>query len=60
MERDESGVGERTMGTARNPLLAMALVSIRILLYSLRHGGKPLRVNYRTGSVRVDRESANR
>ena len=60
MELDDSGVRERPTGTAKNPILAMVLASIRILLYSLRYGGKPLRVNYRTGSVRVDRESANR
>ena len=34
MELDDSGVRERPTGTAKNPILAMVLASIRILLYS--------------------------
>ncbi len=58
MERKSSAVRERPEDDSKNPLLAMALASGRILIYSLRHGGKPLRVNYRTGDVRVDVGSA--
>ena len=58
MERDDSAVTERPTGTVKHPVVAMALASGRILIYSLRHGGKPLRVNYRTGDVQVDGDSA--
>ena len=58
MELDDSGVRERPTGTAKNPILAMVLASGRILIYSVKSGGKPLRVNYRTGDVRVDDGSA--
>ena len=58
MERSDSAVAERPMGTAKHPVLAMALASVRILLFSLKHGAKPIRVDYRTGDVWLDRESA--
>ena len=54
MERNDSAVAERPTNTPKNPVLAMALASGRILIYSLKHGGKLMRVNYRTGDVRVD------
>ena len=54
MERNHSSVRERPADNTKHPLVALALASVRILLYSLRHGGKPLRVNYRTGEVRVE------
>lgn len=60
MERNELPVTERPMGTAKHPLVAMALVSGRILLFSLKHGAKPMRVDYRTGDVWLDSESAAR
>ena len=58
MERNDSVVAERPMGTAKHPLVAMALASGRILLFSLRHGAKPMRVDYRTGDVWLDSEPA--
>ena len=58
MERNDSAVAGRPMGTVKHPLVAMALASVRILLFSLRHGAKPMRVDYRTGDVWLDTESA--
>ena len=58
MERNDSAVAERPMGTAKHPVVAMALASGRILIYSVWHGGKPMRVNYRTGDVQVGGDSA--
>ena len=58
MERNHSDVRERPADNAKHPVVAFALASVRILLYSIRHGGKPLRVNYRTGKVRVDVDAA--
>lgn len=58
MEREDSTVQECPEEDSKNPWVAMALASVRILIYSLRHGGKPLRVNYRTGEVWVDSGSA--
>ena len=56
MERNDSVVAERPMGTTRHPLVAFALASARIVLLSLRHGAKPIKVNYRTGDVWIDSE----
>ena len=58
MERNDAAVTERQPGTTKHPLVAMALASARIVLLSLRHGGKPIKVNYRTGQVRIDDGSA--
>ena len=58
MERKDSTGSEHPEEDSKHPILAMALASVRILIYSLRHGGKPLRVNYRTGKVWVDSGSA--
>ncbi len=58
MERKDSAVGDREEEDAKNPWVALALASFGILIYSLRYGGKPLRVNYHTGKVRVDDGSA--
>lgn len=58
MERNDSAISERPTGAAKKPIVALALASVRILIYSLKHGGKPLRVNYRTGDVQVDSGSA--
>ncbi len=56
MERRDSAIAERPMGTNKNPVLAMALASGRIVLLSLRHGAKPIKVDYRTGDVWLDGE----
>ena len=58
MEHKHSAVRARPVDTAKRTVVAFALASVRILLYSVRHGGKPLRVNYRTGEVRVEVGSA--
>jgi hypothetical protein len=58
MERKDSTVSEHPEGDSKHPILAMALASVRILIYSVKSGGKPLRVNYRTGKVRIDSGSA--
>ena len=58
MEREDSTDQECPEEDSKNSWVAMALASVRILIYSLRHGGKPLRVNYRTGKVWVDSGSA--
>lgn len=56
MERNDAAVAERPMGTIKHPLVAMALASARIVLMSLRHGAKPIKVDYRTGDVWIDSE----
>ena len=56
MERNDSTVAERPMGAAKHPLVALALASGRIVLLSLRHGAKPIKVDYRTGDVWLDSE----
>ena len=58
MERNHSSVRERPADNTKRPVVAFALASVRILLYSIRHGGKPLLVDYSTGEVRVDVGSA--
>ena len=54
MERKDSAVANRPMGTIKHPLIAMALASGRIVLFSLRHIAKPMKVDYRTGDVWLD------
>ena len=56
MERNDTAVDERPMGTTKHPLVAMVLASARIVLLSLRHGAKPIKVDYRTGDVWIDSE----
>ena len=58
MERYDSAIAERPMGTIKHPVVAMALAAARILFFSLRHAAKPIRVDYRTGDVWLDSESA--
>ena len=45
---------KRLKGNAKHPLVALPLASGRIMLLALRHGAKPLRVDYRTGDVWLD------
>ncbi|MCE2501733.1 MAG: hypothetical protein J4G13_12870 [Dehalococcoidia bacterium] len=59
MERNDSAVAERPRGTVKHPAVAMALASGRILFFALRHGPKPLMVDYRTGDVWLYDESAS-
>ena len=56
MERNDAAVAKRPMGTVKHPLMAMALASGRIVLLSLRHGAKPIKVDYRTGDVWIGSE----
>ena len=56
MERNDAAVAERPMGTPKHPVVAFALASGRIVLLSLRHGAKPIKVDYRTGDVWLDSE----
>ena len=56
MEHNDSAVAERPTGTPKHPVVAMVLASTRIVFLSLRHGAKPIRVNYRTGDVWIDSE----
>ena len=58
MERNDSAVAERPTGTPKPFLMAMVLASGRILISPIRHGFKPLRIDYRTGDVWPDNESA--
>ena len=63
MEREDSTIREcpeheLPEEDAKNPWVAMALASFGILIHSVKSGGKPLRVNYRTGKVRVEDGSA--
>ena len=44
----------RPKGTVKHPLVALPLASGRIVLFALRHGAKPMRVDYRTGDVWLD------
>ena len=55
MERNDSAIAERPMGTVKHPAVAIALASGRIVLFSLRHFAKPMKVDYRTGDVWLDR-----
>ena len=57
MERNDSAVAERPMGTPKHPVVAMALASGRIFLFSLKHGAKPMRIDYRTGDVWLDSDT---
>ena len=35
-------------------MVAIVLASVRIVFFSLRHPGKPMQVDYRTGDVWLD------
>ena len=54
MESNESAVIERPKGSVKHPVVATALASVRIVFFSLRHGGKSAKVDYSTGDVWVD------
>ena len=40
--------------STKHPLVAIPLASARIVFFALRHGAKPMRVDYRTGDVWLD------
>ena len=54
MKHSDSAIAERPMGTVKHPMVAIALASGRIGIFSLRHFAKPMRVDYRTGDVWLD------
>ena len=58
MEHRGSGAMDRPMGSVKHPLIAFALASGRILLFPIKHGFTPARVDYRTGDVWPDREKS--
>ncbi len=58
MERNDSVIMERPMGSVKHPLVAFGLASGRILIFPIKHGFKPARVDYRTGDVWPDREKS--
>ena len=45
----------RPMGSVKHPFIAWLLASARMIVFSFRHFGKPMRVDYRTGDVWEDR-----
>ena len=51
MDRNDTNVAERPRGTIKHPAVAIALASGRVLYFALRHGPKPLMVDYKTGDV---------
>ena len=55
MKHSDSAIAERPKGTVKHPAVAIAVASGRIVLFSLRHPAKPMRVDYRTGDVWLDR-----
>ena len=46
---------ERPRGSEKHPFVAWLLASARMIIFSFRHFGKPMRVDYRTGDVWLDR-----
>ncbi len=42
---------DRPMGSVKHPFVAWLLASARMLAFSFRHSGKPMRVDYNTGDV---------
>ena len=51
----ETQVRDRPRGSVKHPFVAWLLASARILFFAFRHIGKPMRVDYRTGDVWLDR-----
>ena len=45
----------RPRGSVKHPFIAWLLASARMIVFSFRHFGKPMRVDYRTGDVWQDR-----
>ena len=54
-EPTEAPIAARPWGSVKHPFVAWLLASARILFFASRHIGKPLRVDYRTGDVWLDR-----
>lgn len=46
---------DRPRGSVKHPFIAWLLASARMIVFSFRHFGKPMRVDYRTGDVWQDR-----
>ena len=42
---------DRPRGSVKHPFVAWLLASARMIAFSLRHFGKPMRVDYNTGDV---------
>ena len=51
----ETQVPDRPRGSVKHPFVAWLLASARMIVFSFRHFGKPMRVDYSTGDVWQDR-----
>ncbi len=60
MELNDPTLKDRPMSSVKHPLIAFGLASGRILLFPIKHGFKPARIDYRTGDVWPDNEPAVR
>ena len=51
VERNESPRIDYPRGSVKHPFVAFLLASARMIIFSFRHFGKPMMVDYRTGDV---------
>ena len=54
-EPTETPVVDRPRGSVKHPFIAWLLTSARITALALRYPGKPMKVDYSTGDVWMDR-----
>lgn len=54
-EPTENPKVDRPRGSVKHPFIAWLLASGRMIVFSFRHFGKPMRVDYNTGDVWLDR-----
>ncbi len=50
-ERNKSPRVDNPRGSVKHPFVAFLLASVRMIIFSFRHFGKPMMVDYRTGDV---------
>jgi hypothetical protein len=50
-ERNEFTGIDYARGSVKHPFIAFLLASARMIIFSFRHFGKPMMVDYRTGEV---------
>ena len=50
-EPTKAQVVDRPLGSVKHPFVAFLLASARMIVFSFRHIGKPMQVDYRTGDV---------
>ena len=55
-EQIDAPVSDRPRGSVKHPFVEWLLASARMIIFSFRHFGKPMRVDYRTGDVWLDSE----